>query len=754
MYKKIAIFFTLAFIFSFIFQISFAQDGSGFNTSGLSGGEEDQANFYLQKAIAEDNSLKTKAEQFNGKLSGVYDGQKLSCPYAFERDLFVGSKGEDVRLLQVLLNSDKRTLISLDGAGSVGKETNSFGESTKTALKKFQALFIEYVGVANGRFGPRTRTVMNALCNGENKPSTSTDLEVRQNKNIYDNIFSVQRGAVPGGIVTTTRNGGDLTPPRISLSANVSTVKMGDPFKVILNASEEIVPITPDSFIVDGGSVKEIRKLSKTSYTATININEDAKKVLIQIEADKIEDLFGNKNDNASNEITIKVVGVVKTVGEETVSNEGGINSLLDKIIASAPTSTLASTPVQTYDCNGNKIPVTQPCQQQMQTVCTTQPNPYTGFPMQQCQQIPAQQLQAQQQAQQNQQLGQLLGGLLGKAFGGGDNKNGAGPQGQIPSGPAVPWVNPDRVPPATVPAQDPAVAVKTEQTLQNEIEKRTAELKTEKSKLEKIIADTNSSAADKTRASQRIKEIDKELEKNNFAKEISEYREAKAAREKDEQSYKNLCEKDPNTDTCNNLKTSIEKKKALEETALKNAYDKLCTPPENLSKNAKTCAELEKNIKGDKKSENDLIIKCPEVITFKVAENTPITLCLSTASCPPNDPDIIIPVGKDNGGQSTNAQMYQVTMAGKEKYLLFRTPVRKDRVENHEIIVPSSMFDLYKPKTYLACDLVKSRAGKCDGSEDIGGLHDLYVIKKGKEEEVFKKFPKDAAKRCPSSRP
>lgn len=453
--KSFLILSSIFFVYLFA-QLAVAQDlGGGYD---LSGGEGDEANFFLQKAITEDDALKTKAEQFNGARSGVYEGSRLSCPYAFERDLFVGSKGEDVRLMQVLLNSDKRTLIAVSGPGSLGQESDSYGEATKEAVKKFQALFIEYTGVANGRFGPRTRTVMNAICNGENQPSNAPTLEARQNRNIYENIFSVQKNAVPGGIATTNVGvDADGVPPRVSLSANVSSVKMGETFKVILSASEEIVPISPDSLIVDGGTVKEIRKLSKTSYTATIIINEEegVKNVLVQVEADKIEDLIGNKNESASNEISVKVIPAEK-IAEATASGEGevGLNSLLDKIIASAPqcnyngsgilvtvapdgkpVNTTGCAPTQTqnqpgagqtYDCNGQKIPVTQPCQQQTQTVCTIQPNPYTGIPQQVCQQVSQQQAQAMQQAQQNQQMGQLLGQLM-RGFGGGQNGTGPG---------------------------------------------------------------------------------------------------------------------------------------------------------------------------------------------------------------------------------------------------------------------------------------------------------------------------------------
>jgi hypothetical protein len=87
--------------------------------------------------------------------------------------------------------------------------------------------------------------------------------------------------------------------------------------------------------IVDGGAVKEIRKLSPTSFSISITPDENTKNVLVQIEADKIEDLAGNQNENASNEINVKI-------------KVAGLNGLIDKVVDSAP--------VCDYDTDGKLI--------------------------------------------------------------------------------------------------------------------------------------------------------------------------------------------------------------------------------------------------------------------------------------------------------------------------------------------------------------------------------------------------------------
>lgn len=426
-FKKFFTFFLVAiFLYNSTFSVFaqedlYAESGEGYENYTGESSNADDVNIYLQDNSPKpvDTTVKTPAQVANGTLAGNYN-TRLSCPYNFERDIYAGVKGEDVRLLQVILNSDKRTLIAYDGPGSAGNETTIFGTATKDAVKRFQALFIEYIGIANGRFGPRTRTVMNAVCNGT--ASTASNQS-------YGNVQTIQNS--PANInqtqVQNTQTSSESIPPRVSLSANLNAVQRGDYFKVIVNLSEEIQKFTPESVIVDGGTVKEIRKLSKVSYVMSITPNDDARVVVVQIEADTLQDLVGNKNEFASNEVNVRVLTPV-VPGAATTSDPNSLNGLLDKIISSAPQctynttgqlitganinttgcATTASGNTGTYDCYGQKIPNTQQC-------------PYDPYRAQQ-------QQQAQQQAnQQAQQAGQGLGALLGKLLGGGGGGSGGG---------------------------------------------------------------------------------------------------------------------------------------------------------------------------------------------------------------------------------------------------------------------------------------------------------------------------------------
>lgn len=338
--KKFFLFFVLLLNFYFFASIAVAQfeyeegaeeeniflpQSPDQNLDSVEGGVEEE-NIFLNndKKPTAQQTAKSPAQIANGKKSGIYEDTELACPYYFERDLEVGSKGADVKLLQVLLNKKIDTMIALEGPGSLGQETESFGEATKVSVKKFQNLYIEYIGLANGRFGPRTRTVMNQICGG--KASVKSG-------NAYENVVSVQANATPVGEITTIPN--DKVSPSVTLTANVTEIPTNSTFKVVANFSEEVKPITPDSVIVDGGSVKEIRKLSPTSFSISIIPDENTKNVLVQIEADKIEDLAGNLNENASNEINVKI-------------KISGLNDLIDKVVDSAP--------VCEYDTDGKLI--------------------------------------------------------------------------------------------------------------------------------------------------------------------------------------------------------------------------------------------------------------------------------------------------------------------------------------------------------------------------------------------------------------
>ena len=87
----------------------------------------------------------------------------------FIRNLFLGSRGEDVFQLQKTLNKSLETQIANTGPGSPGQETSYFGSLTKNAVirlqNKFKAEVLVPVGLSQGTgfVGPRTLLKLNQL---------------------------------------------------------------------------------------------------------------------------------------------------------------------------------------------------------------------------------------------------------------------------------------------------------------------------------------------------------------------------------------------------------------------------------------------------------------------------------------------------------------------------------------------------------------------------------------------------------------
>jgi hypothetical protein len=251
------------------------------------------------------------------------------CPnFVFSTDMRQSTRAQDVKALQQILNADYRTRIAQSGIGSKGNETTLYGVATRESIKKFQALFIELIGVADGKVNSRTRVVLNSIC--------KSDYFTKGTGSVYDVNKS-----------TTTK---DVLAPTVTISAPPISF-IGDTFRLWIYASEPIKTPVLESFIIDGGAtLYDIRKENPTTYRLTVRPEKTIDhRVQIQIEAEGLQDISGNKMINASNEISINIVKAPE--GPDTTGPIPFLQSGTNGIFT---ISTSSQQGISTYSCGTN----------------------------------------------------------------------------------------------------------------------------------------------------------------------------------------------------------------------------------------------------------------------------------------------------------------------------------------------------------------------------------------------------------------
>lgn len=182
----------------------------------------------------------------------------ISAEFSFSGNLKLNQVSNDIKFLQIILNSDPDTKIAESGGGSPGNETTFFGAKTKAAVIKFQEKYaseiLSPVGLAKGTgiIGPSTRAKLNSLLGA--LPSASP--------------VSSPSPSVPASIVSITNVPSDFTfKLNLKLSQTSDDIKY---LQIILNSD-------PDTKVAEAGPGSpgsETTKFGALTKAAVIKFQE------------------------------------------------------------------------------------------------------------------------------------------------------------------------------------------------------------------------------------------------------------------------------------------------------------------------------------------------------------------------------------------------------------------------------------------------------------------------------------------------
>ena len=129
--------------------------------------EEDMTIAQLKAAIADILAqIKLLQVELNKLLGVSVEGCTIT---SFDRSLKIGMTGDDVKCLQIILNSASDTRVAASGVGSAGNETQYFGSLTKAGVIKFQNKYASDILAAwnltegTGYVGSTTLDKLNSL---------------------------------------------------------------------------------------------------------------------------------------------------------------------------------------------------------------------------------------------------------------------------------------------------------------------------------------------------------------------------------------------------------------------------------------------------------------------------------------------------------------------------------------------------------------------------------------------------------------
>lgn len=214
------------------------------------------------------------------------------------RTLKLGDRGEDVRLLQQMLNKDPETVVATSGLGALGNESTYFGLRTREAVIKFQEKYasstLSPLGLTKGtgNFGKLTLNFLAEMFGLSTSSPLVNNLNTSAIPNIVNlitdvaqqfspaplppaivgvgNSVNVNKPAVPGLLVGLDNNGIALPTGVSAISLTDIAPKEGVAGTVVTIYGNGFATSTPTKIYI-GGQAKQV--MSNDGKTLVINVS-------------------------------------------------------------------------------------------------------------------------------------------------------------------------------------------------------------------------------------------------------------------------------------------------------------------------------------------------------------------------------------------------------------------------------------------------------------------------------------------------